>query len=154
MKKILALLLISILALCLLTGCMPSLPLPESSEEPQGTEVLVTVGEVKPGLARDDIWTGIQLNGEGVPCQVEWWYYDEDDTVRPFSLVMTTSENFRGYVDIFYYLPEGVKLGDEDLTVTVDAPNASSYKVTEADHSSDTQMQIHICVEFDLTAGA
>lgn len=147
MKKRIPFLLCAVLIL--LSGCMPTLPISEPSSEPEGTEVTVIVGEVKAGADVSDIFTGIQLNGTGEPCRIERWYYDENDTPRPIVITAPIPENYRGYYDIAFYLPENVALSN--AVITVDAPNCSSFEILEGEYSSETSVDVLVRVYFDLS---
>ena len=143
MKKIVLLFVCTALCAAFLIGCMPA-------AEPQGTSIVVKVGEITPGMKVDDIWAGITVNGKGESCMVEWWYYTDDDTSRPLIITADITEDFRGYVDISYYLPEGSTL--DDTAITVDAVSAVSYETTEGAYPSDTQLHRCTRINFDLSA--
>lgn len=137
-------------AVLLFSGCMPALPPREpSAPVSEGTEITVIIGEMTAGADVSDVFAGIELNGEGAACRIDRWYYDESDKARPIVITAPIPENYRGYYDVGFYLPEGVALAD--AVITVDAPNCTSYEIGEGEFSSETQTDVLVRVYFDLS---
>ena len=112
-------------------------------------EITVIIGEMAAGADVSDVFAGIELNGEGAACRIDRWYYDESDKARPIVITAPIPENYRGYYDVGFYLPEGVALAD--AVITVDAPNCTSYEIGEGEFSSKTQTDVLVRVYFDLS---
>ena len=117
MKKIVAILLVMVLALTL-CAC-PAL----EQEVPAGTpQVHITVGKVEPGMTAKDVFVEVTIDSQPVACRVQltgfvwdgYWEMAEDEPVP---------EPFAVRVDIFYSLPTGCDVEDVDITMDSDGGN-------------------------------
>ena len=117
MKKIVAILLVMVLALTL-CAC-PAL----EQEVPSGTpQVHITVGKVEPGMTAKDVFVEVTIDSQPVACRVQltgfvwdgYWEMAEDEPVP---------EPFAVRVDIFYSLPTGCDVEDVDITMDSDGGN-------------------------------
>ena len=117
MKKIVAMLLVMVLALTL-CAC-PAL----EQEVPSGTpQVHITVGKVEPGMTAKDVFVEVTIDSQPVACRVQltgfvwdgYWEMAEDEPVP---------EPFAVRVDIFYSLPTGCDVEDVDITMDSDGGN-------------------------------
>ena len=117
MKKIVAILLVMVLALTL-CAC-PAL----EQEVPSGTpKVHITVGKVEPGMTAKDVFVEVTIDSQPVACRVQltgfvwdgYWEMAEDEPVP---------EPFAVRVDIFYSLPTGCDVEDVDITMDSDGGN-------------------------------
>ena len=117
MKKIVAILLVMVLALTL-CAC-PAL----EQEVPAGTpQVHITVGKVEPGMTAKDVFVEVTIDSQPVACRVQltgfvwdgYWEMAADEPVP---------EPFAVRVDIFYSLPTGCDVEDVDITMDSDGGN-------------------------------
>ena len=117
MKKIVAILLVMVLALTL-CAC-PAL----EQEVPSGTpQVHITVGKVEPGMTAKDVFVEVTIDSQPVACRVQltgfvwdgYWEMAADEPVP---------EPFAVRVDIFYSLPTGCDVEDVDITMDSDGGN-------------------------------
>ena len=117
MKKIVAILLVMVLALTL-CAC-PALEQEVPSATPQ---VHITVGKVEPGMTAKDVFVEVTIDSQPVACRVQltgfvwdgYWEMAADEPVP---------EPFAVRVDIFYSLPTGCDVEDVDITMDSDGGN-------------------------------
>ena len=115
MKKLGSIILCILALSLLLTGC----PL----DTPAAPDILITVGEVAPGMTVGQIPVEVTLNGEPAACTTEWVIFSEDGFgyLEPTD---TIPDGFDGRLDVTYYLPKGVEVTG-DLPVTLNAPGGT-----------------------------
>ena len=121
MKKLVWTLLCISILLLQLTGC----PLDESGVPPvaMAPDILITVGEVTPGMTVGQIPVEVTLNGEPAACTVEWVIFSEDGFgyLEPTDTIL---EGYYGRLDVTYFLPKGVEVTG-DLPIAVNAPGGT-----------------------------
>ncbi|MBQ1281920.1 MAG: hypothetical protein IIY16_06710 [Oscillospiraceae bacterium] len=82
-------------------------------------EVLITVGEVKPGMTADSVEVSVTVNDEEVECQTDWILFTSSG-YRTFEGYETIPQNFNARLDVTYFLPLGVS--PADAQIEADAP--------------------------------
>lgn len=137
MKKTVTILLAIFLCLPLMAACGPQ---DNSTQVPaRAPDILIKVGKLEAGTVVGEIDVRVTFDGEpAVINKIELEQFTVDDRLY-LENDAKIPENFRGRLNIYYYLPQGV--ANEDLPVTVDAPGGTYDGTGEGGTADDGRIE-------------